>query len=367
MQIVDLKPGAGGDCEALGTCDAEFVVGRLESKGFRWSPQPLPNGTLLEVPPLVALTVDGVADTSCRATAVNNGGVVVGVSDAWEGQDPDRDDVRRAFRWDPAVSPLAQDLGTLIRDPNNPGGFLGNSEARAINDNGWIVGVSDSPGGLRRACLWLPAPDPNTGQTILDLGALLPDGNSEANSVNDANVIVGVSDAQDSAGQAVRRGFDWNLFDRTPHAFSTLAVNGANVFGTSAANAINMQGVVVGGADYFGVGGALATQAFRSFPPGHVIQGLPMLIAPSIVATGINNDVPAKIVGHYGTGPTILTARSFVHDVGAGALTDLTSTLGITSWIVHLATGVNIAGQITGVATNPLVSGTTLRAVLLRP
>ena len=72
--------------------------------------------------------------------------------------------------------------------------------------------------------------------------------------------------------------------------------------------------------------------------------------------------MPPKIVGFYGVGPSILTARAFTHDLGSGTLTDLTSTLGFTSWTVHIATGVNIAKQITGTATNPLVTGTTTRA-----
>ena len=321
---------------------------------------------------MVALTSTGLADTNCRATAVNNGGVVVGESDAIDGQGGD---VRRAFRWDPTVSPVAEDLGTLLPDPSNPGTFLGNSGARGINNNGWVVGFSDSPSGNRHACLWLPAPDPSTGRTIIDLGTLIPDPNalatflgaSEANAVNDDGIIVGVSDALDSNGQPVRRGFDWKMSDQTPRAFGTLAVQGANVFGTSAANAVDNQGITVSGADSFGPGGVFVTQAFRSFAGGHVIAGLPLLLAPSIVATGISNEVPPKIVGHYGVGPSILTARAFTHDLGAGTLTDLTGTLGFTSWVVHIATGVNIAKRICGIATNPLFTGTTMRAVLLSP
>ena len=254
MNIVDLIPAEPGDCEALAISDAGFVAGVWAKNGFRWSPNPAPSGTLEKIPALVALTSAGVADTSCRATAVNNDGVVVGYSDAIDGEG---DDVRRAFRWDPSVSPVAEDLGTLIPDPNNPGTFLGNSAARGINNNGWIVGVSDSPSGNRRACLWLPTPDPSTGQSIIDLGTLIPDpnglvtflGDSEANAVSDDNVVVGVSDAQDSNGQSVRRGFDWSMSDQTPRAFGTLAVQGADVFGNSAANAIDTQGIVAGGAD----------------------------------------------------------------------------------------------------------------------
>jgi probable HAF family extracellular repeat protein len=376
MTITDLFPTASGDSEALGTCDAGFVVGRQEdNKGFRWSPQPSPTGTVDAISPLTALTAAGVADTVCRALAVNNNGVVVGVSDALQGQGTSVSDVRRAFRWDPSVSLLAQDLGTLMIDPNNPGGFLGNSEARAINNNGWIVGVSDTPDGSRHACVWLPFADPATGRTILDLGTLMPDpqnpggflGNSEANGVNDDNIIVGTSDATDSAGQSVRRGFDWRLSDQTPRAFGTLAVIGANVFGSSGANAIDVQGITVGFADFFAPGNVLSTQAFRSFAGGHVITGLPMVVSPNIVATAINNDDPAKVVGFFGGGPSIFTARAFTHDLGSGTLTDLTGTLGVTPWVVHQATGVNINGQITGIALNQLATGTTTRAVLLQP
>lgn len=43
------------------------------------------------------------------------------------------------------------DLGTFIPDPANPGLFLGNSEARGINDAGQVVGLSDDTVGSEHA------------------------------------------------------------------------------------------------------------------------------------------------------------------------------------------------------------------------
>jgi probable HAF family extracellular repeat protein len=84
-----------------------------------------------------------------RATSINNNGEIVGVSGSF---DPNGTPVERAFLLLPG-NPLLIDLGSLIPDPNTPGGFLGNSSAFGINDHFRIIGTSDvagvGPGGLQ--------------------------------------------------------------------------------------------------------------------------------------------------------------------------------------------------------------------------
>ncbi len=64
-----------------------------------------------------------------------------------------------AFLWQDGVM---TDLGTL-------GGAC--SEAYAINDNGWIVGLSDTADGEEHAALWIPVPEPGS-MAALGLGIL---------------------------------------------------------------------------------------------------------------------------------------------------------------------------------------------------
>jgi len=76
----------------------------------------------------------------------------------------------------------ALDLGTLPGDSA--------SEARAISDDGVVVGFSSGPRGTR-AVLWTP-----TG-AIQDLGTLPGDTQSRALGINNAGVVVGSSRAGD--------------------------------------------------------------------------------------------------------------------------------------------------------------------------
>lgn len=159
-----------------------------------------------------------------EARAVNESGVVVGVSDTGQVA-ANGEPIRHAFRYDPSApaGQQMQGLGTLWRDPNNPNAFLGNSEARAVNKDGQIVGVSDTVDAngqtVQRAFLYASGsmrslntlwPDP------INLNAYL--GNSEANGINDNGVAVGVSDTGqvDANGEHIRHGFMWDPTIRHP-------------------------------------------------------------------------------------------------------------------------------------------------------
>jgi probable HAF family extracellular repeat protein len=87
---------------------------------------------------------------------------------------------RHAFRYDP-VSHVTEDLGTL-------GGV--ESEARGINDAGYIVGWSLNSAGEKRGFIW----DPNT-RTMVELVPAPGDSESQANDINQDGVIVGYSAA----------------------------------------------------------------------------------------------------------------------------------------------------------------------------
>jgi len=86
------------------------------------------------------LTPSAGTDTSV-AHAITSFGTIVGESSA---DDASGTAVQRGFIRSPAATTLT-DLGTLIPDSVNPGTFLGNSSALAVNEHGQAVGVSDIP------------------------------------------------------------------------------------------------------------------------------------------------------------------------------------------------------------------------------
>ena len=111
-----------------------------------------------------------------RAYAINNQGMIAGVSELPGGQ-------QRAFRYSNGkMAPL----NTL------PGGSYG--IAFDINDSGVIVGgsglPSSTPKPLIHAVIW-------RGNSVHDLGALSEKGNSLAYAINNHDDVVGVSDTGD--------------------------------------------------------------------------------------------------------------------------------------------------------------------------
>ena len=157
---------------------------------------------------MFAVTVEmillGTPGGNSMAWAVNDGGVVVGVSND------------RAFRWENGVM---TPLGELPGDTY--------SWARDVNNIGQAVGFSCSTGGSCRAVIW-----PSTGGVT----ALphLAGGLSQAHGINDAGQVVGSS--VNAAG--VRHAVIWNAGVITDiHSLAG---------GTSEAWKINRHGQVVG-------------------------------------------------------------------------------------------------------------------------
>jgi probable HAF family extracellular repeat protein len=208
--------GAGIESEAFGINASGFVAGRTNSgsgsTAVRWGPR----GTLRSLPSLglgsfdVGYAVNRLGnvagysvgplglrafvwtirtgtvelgdlpggDGRSLAFGINDEGMVVGSSDV---QSPRRT-TDHAFVW--TRDGGLQDIGTL-RGPSAD--FF--SEARAVNNAGQVVGVSDAPTG-QRAFLW------QAERGMLDLGEL-PQGNgySIAWAVNERGHVVGVSDS----------------------------------------------------------------------------------------------------------------------------------------------------------------------------
>jgi probable HAF family extracellular repeat protein len=276
-------------------------------------------GTFLPSP------LPGVFLGNSHARAVNQRGQIVGVSDTTIAGSP-----RQAFMFDLANGTMTN-IGTLVRDPNDPntGAFLGDSEALGINNNGQIVGVSDTGQldannlPIRHAFLFEIA----TGH-MSSLGTLLAAkfgpsaarGYSEARSINDSGKIVGVSTSLDAGQQTeVRRAFvfDPNLVGvRMMRDLGTFDAANRPVFfhdlGDSEAFAINNNGDIVGWADtaMFDSAGARIRHAFRLDVSTGQLEDLHAgsIINPGntfLDATGIND--AGQICGNVSDG-TISTA-----------------------------------------------------------
>jgi probable HAF family extracellular repeat protein len=123
------------------------------------------------------------------AYGINVSGVIAGVV---FGQTSNGAGFSNAVSWNGASLTILGNLGGA--SSVNAG-----SEAKALNDAGWIVGDSVVPGStISHAVLW-------KGTTVAtDLGALLgASGNSYATGINNSGQIIGRSDSADQLGHAV--------------------------------------------------------------------------------------------------------------------------------------------------------------------
>lgn len=317
---------ATGMSEANGINDDGAVAGQADTQdAFLWVPQ-FPNATTGTVTPLPTLFGPGA---SARATAmsVNNSGVVVGYSD-WV--DSSGNPVERAVVWNGGnVFPLP----TLNPDPANPGAFIGNSRAVDINDNGDIVGKSDSPGGEVGFLI-----DGSTGQ-IRNLFSLVPASSpvpdrSRATSINNNGDIVGVSDALDANGTVVERAFLLPAGAQFMIDLGTLVPdpNNPGLFSeTSAAYGINDSGRIIGSSDD-GNDDRAATEFFNGFPATALLPAS---------SEGFDVGPTGEVVGSSGAGGFVLN----------GAVVDLNTLVTIAGMTVDYANSINAASQIAASAT----------------
>ena len=244
-----------------------------------------------------------------RAFALNNQGQVVGHSDT-------PSSTWHAFVWNRTGG--IQDLGTL-------GGPF--SVAYAINDSGQVVGGADDIAGNSHAFLWSPS-----GGTE-DLGTLGV--YSTASGINNKGEVVG-----------------WSQVGPTNyvHAFHWTPSEGMRDLGTlgselgSFASAINDNGEVVG-ASYI-VDGSL--HAFLWTQAGGM-QDLGTLGGSSSTAAAINNSGEIVGVSYTGTG----VRHAFLWTEAAG-MQDLGTLPGFTD---SSGVGINNAGEIVGFSWAPSVRG----------
>ena len=249
---------------------------------------------------------DGAIHDSGLATpfvaAVNDSGMVVGtanIGNGWHG-----------FRWKAGA---VTDLGTL-------GGT--DSNARAINGDGVVVGWSMRSDGMQRAVAWTP-------NGIVDLGSLLDGGCSVANGINSAGLIVGSSCTAAAGVRAARF--------RAPGQIDDLGGFG----GTTIALAVNDSGLIVG----------------YSYLPNGAYHGFVYSDGKMIDAGSLPGMTFSQLAAVNGAGLAVGYAsdrnglsRAVIY--GDGRMVDLNSVVDPTPYILGSASGIDEAGNIVVAGTN---------------
>lgn len=224
----------------------------------------------------------------------------------------------------PALAELPRyqltNLGTLIpvAVSTSADGFIGYSDAKALNLAGDVVGFSFTSEGYRHAFLY-------DGTTMRDIGVSAGSAASEARSINDEGIVVGILERDTTKGFAYDGS---NLIE-----FRTLG--GTN----SSANGINNRNVVVGSANTTGDTAEQAL-AYLCYQLGSCTQSLITLGGTNSVATSVSED--GGIAG-YSDLPGDSARHAFLLYLG-------TYDLGTLGGSNSRATAVNANGAVVGVS-----------------
>ena len=264
-------------------------------------------------------TLGGATST---ATNVNDQGQVVGSS-----QTPDL--YSHAFRSAPhlPIRPATDDLGTFSGPPS--------SQANAINEQGQVVGFGSE--GILSLHAFRTTPNRPLDESTDDLGGLsitsFPQ-DTEANSINNAGVVVGSSTTSGNIGHAFRTQPD-SPINPTTDDLGTLGGP------SSIATDVNDSGYVVGSSGTF----LNETHAFLTAPSNTatpLLVDLGTLGGPYSQANALNNS--GEVVGSSSTAGGG-QAHAFLYS--GGAMLDLNTLITpAPSMVLAQANDINDFGQI---------------------
>jgi probable HAF family extracellular repeat protein len=351
-RIVPLDTLGGLNGGGSGINDRGWVTGSANQQGDNVSHAALWVGGP-QVIDLGALGGPGINSTVAWPVKSNNG-VVVGISDTEEDQQPADNfscypffatgsptgKVCKGFRWA---------NGAMTALPPFPGGF--NSYATAVNNRGEIVGwaengVADATCNTAvqtlqfRAVIW--APD----GTMKELPPLPGDSTSAATAINDLGQVVGISGACGIAVGGVSAAHSVLWQNGVPTEIPNL---GGHTWNTP--TAINNQGTVVGFSLPAGQEGTRNFEAFLWTQAG----GLQQLgkLPGDIRAEALGVNEKNQVVGLSRGGPFLF--RAFIWQ--NGVMSDLNTMTVAGSQFLLFANDINDSGEITGESFDPNTGG----------